>query len=191
MRPVQQRLRKSPKSRRALRGEENVARLFRTLVSAVAAAFLIVSPGHGQVRQAAEPESARQNQAEPEHRVQSLVGNWKLLEVRAFDDAGHELPQAFGPQPMGFAVFEAERMIVVVADGRTSPPADALPRAFVSYGGNYQFDGTKLVIHADSASNPGLIKDHVRHVEFEGKDRFVATLAGQNGGVRLVWERVR
>jgi hypothetical protein len=113
-----------------------VARLFRTLVSAVAAAFLIVSPGHAQVRQGSEPESARQNQSEPEHRVQSLVGTWKLLEGRAFDDAGHELPQPLGPHPMGIAV-----------------------------------------------------------IEFEGKDRFVATpisgLVGQNAGLRFVWERVR
>src|SRR4029077_16496267 len=84
----------------------------------------------------------------------AIVGTWKLIEARAYDDAGHELPLPFGPHPMGIAVFEAERMIVVVADGRTSLPPDAPPRGFVSYCGNYQFDGTKLVTHADGASNP-------------------------------------
>jgi hypothetical protein len=172
-----------------------MARLFRTVFTALAAAFLIASLGHGQVRHGGEPQSARQDQSELQDRVQSLVGTWKLLEARAFDDAGHELPQPFGPHPMGIAVFEAERMIVVVADGRTSLPADAPPRAFVSYSGNYQFDGTKVVTHADSASNPAMIKDQVRHIEFEGKDRYVATpisgLVGQNAGLRFVWERVR
>jgi Lipocalin-like domain len=96
---------------------------------------------------------------------------------------------------MGIAVFGAERMIVVVTDGRTSLPADAPPRAFISYGGNYQFDGTKLVTHADGASNPAMLKDQVRHVEFESRDRMVAApisgLVGQNVGLRLAWERIR
>jgi hypothetical protein len=152
-----------------------VARLFRTLVSSLAAAFLIASPGYGQGSQGGEPESARQDHSESERGVQSLVGTWKLVEARAFDDAGHELPQPFGPQPMGIAVFEAGRLIVLVADGRTSLPTDAPRRAFVSYCGNYQFDGTKLVTHADGASNPAMLRDQVRHIEFEGRDRYVAT----------------
>jgi hypothetical protein len=96
---------------------------------------------------------------------------------------------------MGIAVFNAERMIVVVTDGRTSLPADERPRAFVSYGGNYQFDGTKLVTYADGASNPAMLKDQVRHIEFESKDGMVASpisgLVGQNVGLRVGWERVR
>jgi hypothetical protein len=120
-----------------------VAKLLRTLVSALAAAFLIASFAQGQVRQGTEPESVRHDQSESEYGAQSLIGTWKLLWARAFDDAGQELPLPFGPRPMGIAVFDAERIIVVVADGRTSLPADSPPRAFVSYCGNYQFDGTK------------------------------------------------
>jgi Lipocalin-like domain len=63
---------------------------------------------------------------------------------------------------------------VVVADGRTSLPPDAPPRGFVSYTGTYQLDGTKLVTHADGASNPAMIRDQVRRIEFAGKDRYVA-----------------
>ena len=33
--------------------------------------------------------------------IQSLVGIWKLVEARAFDDAGHEVPSPLGPEPMG------------------------------------------------------------------------------------------
>jgi len=92
-------------------------------------------------------------------------------------------------------VFEAARMILFVPDGRTSLPPDAPPRAFFSYTGNYQFDGTKLVTHADGASNPTMLKDQVRSIEFTGKDRYVARpisgLVGQNAGLQFVWERVR
>jgi hypothetical protein len=60
--------------------------------------------------------------------------------------------------------------------------------------GNYEFDGTKLVTHADGASNPAMLKDQVRHIEFESRDRMVAApisgLVGQNAGLRLAWERV-
>jgi hypothetical protein len=96
---------------------------------------------------------------------------------------------------MGIAVFEAERMIVVVTDGRTSLPADAPPRAFVSYCGNYRFDEANLVTHTDGASNPAIPRDQIRRIEFESRDRMVATpvsgLVGRNSGLRLIWERVR
>ena len=167
---------------------------FRTLISTLATALLIASFAHGQVRQGTEPDTAADNQSESEHGTHSLIGTWKLLSARAFDDAGHELPLPFGPQPMGIAVFDDERMIVTVADGRTSLPAGAPPRAFVSYCGNYEFDGTKLVTHADGASNPAMLKDQVRHIEFESRDRMVAApifgLVGQNAGLRLAWARV-
>jgi len=84
-----------------------VAKLLRTLVSTLAAAFLIASFAQGQVRQGTEPESVRHDQSESEYGAQSLIGTWKLLWARAFDDAGQELPLPFGPRPMGIAVFHA------------------------------------------------------------------------------------
>ena len=168
--------------------------LFSILISGFAAAFLIASPGYGQV-QKSDPEGTRQEHSGSENGNQAIVGTWKLIEARAYDDAGHELAPPFGPTPMGIAVFSTERLIVVVADGRTSLPPDAPPRGFVSYTGNYQFDGTKLVTHADGASNPTMLKDQVRSIEFTGKDRYVARpisgLVGQNAGLQFVWERVR
>ena len=79
-------------------------------------------------------------------------------------------------------------------DGRLCPlmrhPADLSLNT-----GNYKFDGTKLVTHADGASNPTMLKDQVRSIEFTGKDRYVARpisgLVGQNAGLQFVWERVR
>ena len=167
--------------------------LFSILISGFAAAFLIASPGYGQV-QKSDPEGTRQEHSGSENGNQAIVGTWKLIEARAYDDAGHELAPPFGPKPMGIAVYSTERLIVVVADGRTFLPLDAPPRGFVSYTGNYQFDGTKLVTHADGASNPAMIRDQVRHIEFAGKDRYearpISGLVGQNSGLQLVWERV-
>jgi hypothetical protein len=174
---------------------ENMSKLSRILISTLATAFLVASVVYGQVRQGTEPVSPTHDQSQPQHGPQSLIGTWKLVWARAFDGDGRELPPPFGPQPMGIVVFDAERMIVTVVDGRTSLPPAAPPRAFVSYCGNYEFDGTKLVTHADGASNPAMLKDQIRQIEFESKDRMVAApisgLVGQNVGLRLGSERVR
>jgi hypothetical protein len=63
----------------------------------------------------------------------SLSGTmWKLIGASAFDEEGHELTPPLGELPMGFAMFEAERMIVAVTDGRLSLPPDVPARAFVA-----------------------------------------------------------
>jgi hypothetical protein len=74
--------------------------LFSILISGFAAAFLIASPGYGQVRKS-DPEGARQEHSGSENGNQAIVGTWKLIEARAYDDAGHELARPFGPKPMG------------------------------------------------------------------------------------------
>ena len=75
--------------------------------------------------------------------MQSLIGKWQLIEARAFDEAGNETPSPFGPSPMGIMLFEAERMIGLLADGRVVMP-ELAKRAFFSYTGEYQFNGEKL-----------------------------------------------
>jgi hypothetical protein len=52
----------------------------------------------------------------------SLVGAWKLISARAFDEAGRELPSPLGPQPMGVAIFDSERGMAMAADGRPDLP---------------------------------------------------------------------
>jgi hypothetical protein len=123
----------------------------------------------------------------------SLVGVWKLVEARAFDDAGRELPPPLGPHLIGTVTFDAERMAVVVADGRLSLPPDASPRLFVAYTGTYRFDGEILVTRADDASKPELIVEQVRRVRFESPTRLVAIpVSGVPGrsGTELLWERI-
>jgi hypothetical protein len=125
--------------------------------------------------------------------MNGLVGVWKLIEVRAFDETGQAVPSHFGPQPMGVAIFDAQRVMAMGGDGRMALSPDT-KRAFVAYGGKCSFDGAKLVTCVDGASSPDLLEDQVRHIRFDGPRRMTAIpisrLFGQSGGVELVWERV-
>jgi hypothetical protein len=78
--------------------------------------------------------------------MQNFVGVWKLIEARAFDDDGHEVPPPMGREPMDGLFGEAERIMVIAGDGRTTPPPDVPKRAFVAYSGPYTFDGTRYVV---------------------------------------------
>lgn len=123
----------------------------------------------------------------------SLLGRWKLIEARAFDEAGNELKPPLGQNPMGLILYEAERMMVVVCDGSPTGTAETAQRAFVSYIGSYQFDGETLVVRVDGASNPDLFVDQVRRISFEGPDRYMAvplSPEGRSSGLKLTWKRI-
>lgn len=124
--------------------------------------------------------------------MSSLIGVWKLVEGRAFDDAGREVSSPLGPHPMGVAIFEAERMMVMISDGRTTLPPETT-RAFAAYCAKYTFDGTKAVAFVDGASSPDMREDQVRHIRFDGTKRMtvvpVSRLLGRGSGLELVWER--
>jgi hypothetical protein len=123
----------------------------------------------------------------------SLIGVWKLIEARAFDEAGSELPSPLGPQPMGVAIFGAGRSMAMACDGSARLPT-AAKRAFAAYCGAYTFDGTKLVTHVDGASGPDLLDDQVRQIRFDTPTRMtvipVSRLFDRRAGLELVWERV-
>jgi hypothetical protein len=69
--------------------------------------------------------------------MQSLIGTWRLIEACAFDEDGNALPPPLGPKPMGIILYEAERMVVAVCDGRLAVPQEAAERVFSSYTGIY------------------------------------------------------
>jgi hypothetical protein len=125
--------------------------------------------------------------------VSSLVGVWKLVEARAFDEAGQELPPPLGPNPMGIVLFEADRMVGTIGDARASLPVGASDRFFAAYTGTYRFDGEVLVTKADDASKPELVVEQVRKVRFDGPNRIMVIptsgLPGYNG-MNVVWERI-
>lgn len=126
--------------------------------------------------------------------MRSLRGTmWRLIEAHTFDGAGNKL-LPLGPQPIGFVIFEAERMLAAVADGRALlPPTGTPPRFFIAYTGTYTFDGVELITRADTASAPELLADQIRRIRFESTTRMVVeAISGVTGqrGTEVVWERV-
>jgi hypothetical protein len=122
----------------------------------------------------------------------SLLGRWKLIDARAFDEAGNELEPPLG-HPMGVILYEADRMIVAVGNGSRNVSREAAQRAFASYTGSYTFDGELLAVRVDGASSPAFSADQVRRIRFEGPNRYVAfplLPEGQSSGLKLTWERI-
>jgi hypothetical protein len=97
-----------------------------------------------------------------------IVGTWRLKSTVGRDDAGNVLPPPYGPAAMGLVVFQADgRMMAVLCDGRPSLH-EGEPRQFMSYAGNYNFDGTTLSTRVDASSDPSRTGgDQVRQVRFE------------------------
>ncbi|HKA78926.1 MAG TPA: lipocalin-like domain-containing protein [Xanthobacteraceae bacterium] len=127
--------------------------------------------------------------------VGSIVGTWRLVETKAHDDAGKTLPRPYGPQPMGLATFQADgRMMTVLCDGRASLPPDE-PRQYMSYAGNYRFDGSTLITKVDASSDQSRVGgEQVRLVHFEGGRMVLKPprrlFAGIMQHQELAWERV-
>jgi hypothetical protein len=95
---------------------------------------------------------------------------------------------------MGIGMFDGERMIGAVSDGRDQLPPDVRSRAFIAYTGKYHFDGTMLVTTVDGASSPDVEKEQIRYVRFESPTRVCITpkntVLGHTAGLKVVWERV-
>jgi hypothetical protein len=124
-----------------------------------------------------------------------IVGTWRLKSTMGRDDAGKLLPPPYGPLAMGLVVFAADgRMMTVLCDGRKTLAAGE-PRQFMSYAGNYTFDGTMLSTRVDASSDASRVGgDQVRTVTFSDSLMTLAPprrmFAGQMQHQELVWERV-
>jgi hypothetical protein len=124
-----------------------------------------------------------------------IVGTWRLKSTMGRDDAGAVLPPPYGPLAMGLVVFTADgRMMAVLCDGRASLPGGE-PRQFMSYAGNYTFDGTTLSTRVDASSDTSRVGgDQVRQVTFEDGLMTLSPprrmFAGQMQHQELVWERL-
>ena len=124
-----------------------------------------------------------------------IVGIWELKSTVGRDDAGKVLDPPYGPKAMGLVTFQADgRMMAVLCDGRSA--LDGEPRQFMSYAGNYTFDGTTLSTRVDASSDASRIDgDQVRAVRFEKNGAMVLApprrlYAGLMQHQELVWERV-
>jgi hypothetical protein len=124
-----------------------------------------------------------------------IVGTWRMKSTTGRDDTGKLLPPPYGPLAMGLVVFQADgRMMAVLCDGRASLPSGE-PRQFMSYAGNYTFDGTTLSTRVDASSDASRIGgDQTRTVRFENGLMVLAPPRRLYGGVmqhqELAWERI-
>jgi hypothetical protein len=86
----------------------------------------------------------------------ALEGLWRLVDSRAWDEQGRELPPPYGQLPFGQIMLRGGRMLAALCKG----DADIGPgesRGYSSYGGRYTFDGSMLVTKVDMASDPARI----------------------------------
>ena len=124
-----------------------------------------------------------------------IVGTWRLKSTRGVDDDGRLLPPPYGPLANGLVSFQADgRMYCVLCDGRAELPAGE-PRQFMSYAGNYTFDGTTLSTRVDASSDASRVGgDQVRTVRFDDGRLVLAPPRRLYAGVMqqqdLVWERI-
>jgi len=124
-----------------------------------------------------------------------IVGTWRLKSTKGHDDAGNILSPPYGPIPMGLVVFAADgRMMAVLCDGRAALPPNE-PRQFMSYAGNYTFDGETLSTRVDASSDASRIGgDQVRSVRFKNGDLVLAPPRRLYAGImqhqELVWEQL-
>jgi len=124
-----------------------------------------------------------------------IVGTWRLKSTKGHDDAGNILSPPYGPIPMGLVVFAVDgRMMAVLCDGRAALPPNE-PRQFMSYAGNYTFDGETLSTRVDASSDASRIGgDQVRSVRFENGDLVLAPPRRLYAGImqhqELVWEQL-
>ncbi len=125
----------------------------------------------------------------------SLLGTWRLLQVKAFD--AEERPVAeheYGPEPWGMLQVSPHRMQGTVGDGRATLPAGA-KRFWASYTGPYTFDGqtlTTTVQDTNLADRQG--SQQVRNVRAEGATVWLGPPAravnGRTIRYELQWERL-
>jgi Lipocalin-like domain len=124
-----------------------------------------------------------------------IVGTWRLVSTMGRDDSGKALAPPYGPAPNGVVCFEPDgRMYCVLCDGRAQLPSGE-PRQFMSYAGNYTFDGTTLSTRVDASSDASRVGgDQVRNVRFENAKMVLAPPRRLYAGVmqhqELLWERV-
>jgi hypothetical protein len=124
-----------------------------------------------------------------------ILGTWRLVSTKGVDDSGKALPPPYGPIPNGVVCFQADgRMHCVLCDGRAQLPAGE-PRQFMSYAGNYTFDGTTLSTRVDASSDASRVGgDQVRTVRFENGKMVLAPPRRLYADVmqrqELLWERV-
>lgn len=132
--------------------------------------------------------------------MSDLIGTWRLVATRAWDDDEQELPVPYGPTPHALVAFyDNQRMMCVLVDGRAQLPAASAAgvlREYVSYTGQYAFVDNVLTTRVDRSSDPARVgTDQVRQVRFSGERLILRPpVRAQGNGVNehreLEWEKL-
>jgi hypothetical protein len=83
----------------------------------------------------------------------AIVGVWRLAKTSAVGDDGAAMHPPYGEDPRGLLVFYADgRMMSVLCDSRKQLPPGEDVREYMSYCGNYTWDGRTLVTRVDASA---------------------------------------
>ncbi len=127
--------------------------------------------------------------------MDTLIGIWRLVESKAWDEAGNSLPAPYGDRPIGHITFTADgRMLAALCNGDANLGAGT-SRGYSSYGGFCTLDGTTLTTAVDMASDARRIGGHqVREAFLDGERLVLRPPLRRYGGMmqqrELLWERV-
>lgn len=131
--------------------------------------------------------------------MSNIIGTWRLVATRAWDDDDNELPAPYGPMPRGVVAFEDNhQMMCVLADGRAEVPVTdpaGVSREYVSYMGRYTYAGNVLRTRVEGSTDASRVGgDQVREVRFDGERLFLKPPPRPKYGVNeyreLEWERL-
>ena len=137
-----------------------------------------------------------------------ILGTWKLQSLVYEVRATGQRSSPFGDHPDGYLSYSADgRMYAIgVVEDRPKPrdlvatdeEKVELQGSMFAYAGTYTADGEKVVHHVDISWNQSWTgTDLVRFYKLDGNtltitaDRAQSSIAGEEGEVILVWEKVQ
>ena len=129
--------------------------------------------------------------------MRDVIGTWRLVRVSATNEDGSPTaaPPYGGETAQGRLTLGADgRMMAVLCDG-TVMMGDGRTREYLSYCGNFTYDGRQLITKVDAASDPARLNtEQVRDVSFEDDLMLLRPpLSAYRGNLEhrvLVWEPI-
>ena len=137
-----------------------------------------------------------------------LIGTWRLIswETRSVD--GQKIGYPFGEDAVGYIMYNEDgyMFVAIMRPNRVKVAAGDLLRGsteekvqaadtYVSYCGQYEFQGDKVIHHVDLSLFPNWVGvDQERLVELRGNRLILSTrpilLGGMQQTAHLIWERL-
>jgi hypothetical protein len=123
-----------------------------------------------------------------ENLASRLVGSWRLVSIRSQLVGDATEMDLMGPNPIGRAVYTADRHFVVFfSRSDRSPPtndadAAALLRSMMGYTGRFRLDGDRMTTTVDGAwTEIYRQQDQVRQIRIDGDTLTVSSPAQPSG----------